>query len=311
MSTLVEQPQIPSEPAGADADWARILVVDDEPMNLEIIAEHLEGFPYKLEFAANGAEAWTQLDASPARFDLVLLDRMMPVMNGMELLARLRADTRFRHLPVVMQTAAAAKEQVAEGLRQGAYYYLTKPFEREVLLAIVDAALEQSRIRRGFLKERLEYSTLTHAEFRFRTLDEAHRLAAFLARLTPQPDQAILGLCELMINAIEHGNLGITYAEKTAFNEAGTWRAEVEHRLALPEYSRQYATAIFRRSEDRLEFVIHDQGRGFDWRQYLEMSPERAYDSHGRGIAMARIVSFASLVFSDSGSTVTASIKLD
>jgi len=291
------------------AECARILVVDDEPMNLEIIGEHLEGSQFELQFASNGEEAWDRLDRAPAQFDLVLLDRMMPVMSGMDLLVKLRKDGRFRHLPVIMQTAAAAKEQVAEGLRQGAYYYLTKPFEREVLLAIVDAALEQSRIHRSFLGERLDYSTLTQAEFRFRTLDEAHRLSAFLARLTPKPDQAILGLCELMINAVEHGNLGISYAEKSAFNEAGTWRAEVERRLGLPEYSGRHATASFRRQADAFEFIITDQGQGFDWREFLDMSPERAYDNHGRGIAMSRIVSFAEVAYSGTGNTVTAIIR--
>jgi len=293
-----------------DQDSARILVVDDEPMNLEIIAEHLESTPYRLDFAGNGAEAWEILDRNSGQFDLVLLDRMMPVMNGMELLVKLGGDARFRNLPVVMQTAAAAKEQVAEGLRQGAYYYLTKPFEREVLLAIVEAALEQSRIRKGFLNERLDYATLTNAEFHFHTLDEAHRLAGFLARLTPQPDQTILGLCELMINAVEHGNLEISYADKSAFNEAGTWRAEVERRLALPRYAERRAMASFRRFDDRLEFVIRDQGKGFDWREYLEMSPDRAYDSHGRGIAMARIVSFSEVAYSGNGNTVTVSVAL-
>jgi len=294
----------------AVAPRARILVVDDEPMNLEIIAEHLDAARYRLEFAANGAEAWDQLDRAPQDFDLVLLDRMMPVMSGMELLVKLGGDARFRHLPVIMQTAAAANEQVAEGLRQGAYYYLTKPFERVVLLAMVEAALEKSRIRLGFLGERLDYSTLTGAEFRFRTLDEAHRLAGFLARLTPQPDQAILGLCELMINAVEHGNLEISYAEKSAYNEAGNWRAEVERRLALPCYAERFATARFRRLAGRLEFEIQDQGRGFAWEEYLEMSTERAYDSHGRGIAMARIVSFDAVSFSGRGNTVTAAILL-
>jgi CheY-like chemotaxis protein len=293
-----------------DADRARILVVDDEPMNLEIIAEHLDETDYHLVFAGNGAQAWELLDRDPAAFHLVLLDRMMPVMSGMELLAKMNGDKRFRHLPVVMQTAAAAKDQVAEGLRQGAYYYLTKPFERVVLLAIVEAALEQSRIRVGFLKERLDYSTLCKAEFRFRSLDEVHRLAGFLARLTPQPDQAILGLCELMINAVEHGNLEITYAEKSAFNEAGTWRQEVERRLRLPQYEKRQAVARFRRFWDRLEFEITDEGRGFDWEEYLDMSPDRAYDSHGRGIAMARIVSFSEVVYSGSGSTVTATVRL-
>ena len=288
---------------------ARILVVDDEPMNLEIIAEHLEGSRYHLAFAGDGAEAWELLDRQPGKFDLVLLDRMMPVMSGMELLQKLKADGRFRHLPVVMQTAAAAKEQVAEGLRQGAYYYLTKPFERVVLLAIVEAALEQTRIRNSLQKDRLDYSTLSSAEFTFRTLEEARRLAGFLARLTAQPDQAVLGLCELMINAIEHGNLEITYAEKSAFNEAGTWRGEVERRLGLPEYETRMARARFRRLPGRLEFEIRDQGRGFDWQQYLEMSPERAYDSHGRGIAMARIVSFSEIKYSGDGNVVTAIVN--
>lgn len=303
--------QTPTEPQadpGAVCGRPRILVVDDEPMNLEIIAEHLDGARYGLEFAGDGAQAWALLDGEPGGFDLVLLDRMMPVMSGMELLKKLKADGRFRHLPVVMQTAAAAKDQVAEGLRQGAYYYLTKPFERVVLLAIVEAALEQSRIRTSLLKDRLDYSTLTSAEFSFRTLEEARRLAGFLARLTAQPDQAVLGLCELMFNAVEHGNLEISYAEKSVFNEAGTWRSEVERRLGLPQYESRQAKAKFRRLPGRLEFEIQDEGCGFDWHQYLEMSPERAYDSHGRGIAMARIVSFSEVNYSGAGNIVTAVI---
>lgn len=307
---IAHEPGADAEASDIDTRNARILVVDDEPMNLEIIAEHLEEANYALEFAANGAEAWDMLNADPARFDLVLLDRMMPVMNGMELLVKLKDDARFRHLPVVMQTAAAAKDQVAEGLRRGAYYYLTKPFERVVLLAIVEAALEQGRIRNGFLNERLDYNTLCNAEFRFRNLEEAQRLAGFLARLTPQPDQAILGLCELMINAVEHGNLEISYAEKSALNEAGTWRAEVNRRLKMPQYAAREVSVAFVRKNDQLEFRIKDEGKGFDWNQYLDMSPDRAYDSHGRGIAMSRIVSFQEVIYSGNGNTVTAVVHI-
>ncbi len=68
-----------------------------------------------------------------------------------------------------------------------------------------------------------------------------------------------------MINAVEHGNLEITYAEKSAFNEAGNWRDEVERRSRLPQYEKRLATAQFRRLPGRLEFEIRDQGRGFDW----------------------------------------------
>lgn len=287
-------------------DCARLLLVDDEPLNLEILAEHLDSPSYATVQAENGLEAWRILDADPEGFDAVLLDRMMPVMNGMELLARLRADPRFAALPVVMQTAAAAKEQVAEGLRQGAYYYLTKPFERDVLLAIVEAALEHRRNRITLADDRVDPRSLVEGAFRFRTLSEARRLAGFLARACPNPDQIVLGLTELMINAVEHGNLGITYREKSLLNESGTWREEVDRRLALPQNAERFATVRLARGAGGIAFTIVDEGPGFDWRGYLDMSPERAFDSHGRGIAMSRMLSFSSVEYSGSGNTVTA-----
>jgi DNA-binding response OmpR family regulator len=289
-------------------DCARLLLVDDEPLNLEILSEHLDSPSYTTVQAENGLEAWNILDADPEGFDAVLLDRMMPVMSGMDLLARLKADARFAGLPVIMQTAAAAKEQVAEGLRQGAYYYLTKPFERDLLLAIVEAALEHRRNRIALVDDRIEPASLIAGSFRFRTLSEARRLAGFLARTCPKPDQTVLGLTELMINAVEHGNLGITYREKSQLNEAGTWREEVERRLAMPQYAARHAIVTLERLEDGIAFTIVDQGAGFDWRGYLEMSPERAFDSHGRGIAMSRMLSFSHLEYSGNGNTVRAVI---
>jgi len=292
------------------SDAARILLVDDEPLNLEILAEHLDSPAYRTEQAENGLVAWEMLDADPDGFDAVLLDRMMPVMNGMELLARMRADSRFVALPIIMQTAAAGKEQVAEGLRHGAYYYLTKPFERDVLLAIVEAALEMRRNRLTLADERFDPRALVEGEFRFRTLGEARRLASFLARACPQPDVTVLGLSELMINAVEHGNLGISYREKSQLNEKGAWRAEVERRLASPENAQRHASVRLARRGDNIVFTIVDQGAGFDWRAYLEMSPERAFDSHGRGIAMSRRLSFAALQYSGNGNTVHATVAL-
>ncbi|MFN0162110.1 MAG: response regulator [Burkholderiales bacterium] len=292
----------------SSADHARLLLVDDEPLNLEILAEHLDDARYVTVQACNGAEAWQMLDADPAGFDLVLLDRMMPVMNGMELLAKVRADVRFAAMPVVMQTAAAAVDQVAEGLRHGAHYYLTKPFEREVLLAIVESALEQRRNRVALLDDRPDPRSIVDAEFEFRTLPEARRLAGFLAGTCPEPGQVVLGLAELMINAIEHGNLGITYREKSDLNERGIWREEVERRLLQPEYAGRRARIKVACGDDGVTFVIKDEGAGFDWQRYLEMDPERAFDSHGRGIAMSRMVSFATLEYSGRGNVVCATV---
>ena len=299
---------LPHELLSADA--ARVLLVDDEPLNLEILAEHLDHARFCIAQAENGLIAWNMLDADPGGFDLVLLDRMMPVMGGMDLLARIKGDARFGALPIVMQTAAAARDQVAEGLRQGAHYYLTKPFEREILLAIVDSALEQRRARLALNDERFDAGLLRAAEFGFRTLRQARRLAAFLARLCPNPDQAVLGLSELMVNAIEHGNLAITYREKSVLNESGGWQVEVMRRLTMPAYAGRVASVRFERAVDTLRFTIADEGAGFDWRAYLEMSPDRAFDTHGRGIAMSRLVSFPDLRYEGRGNIVTVTLPL-
>ena len=102
---------------------------------------------------------------------------------------------------------------------------------------------------------------------------------------------------ELLINAIEHGNLGITYAEKTELVLSGEWFAEVERRLADPIYAEKEAQLTFHAATDAITVNIQDAGHGFDWEQYLELSPERAADVHGRGISAARAMSFDSLEY--------------
>src|SRR5512146_991995 len=107
---------------------ASLIVVDDEPINLEIIGEYLMDTGYRLSLFEDPVKAWKALEANPDEFDLVVMDRMMPRLDGMALLKLIKGDSRTRHLPVIMQTAAGSPDQVSEGLAAGAYYYLTKPF---------------------------------------------------------------------------------------------------------------------------------------------------------------------------------------
>lgn len=125
----------------------RVLVVDDEQLNLFIIEEFLAQEDIELEMHSNPLEAWASLSAPDSDFSLVVLDRMMPELDGMELLRRMKREARFADIPVIMQTAASSPDQVREGLEAGAYYYLTKPYEPEALISIVRAALEDRRGR--------------------------------------------------------------------------------------------------------------------------------------------------------------------
>lgn len=290
----------------------RLLVVDDEPFNLEIISEYFDGLGFDIDTAENGEEAWALLNET-GPYSAIILDRMMPVLDGMGLLKRVKSDERLQSLPVIMQTAAGTPDQVQEGLSAGAYYYLVKPFERESLLTIVRGALADNEAREALQQKLAEHGStlqlMTSAEFSLRTVEEAGALAALLAQASPKPESAVLGLSELLVNAVEHGNLGISYREKSALRHEDRWAEEVVRRLALTENAAKRVRAVLARDEAGVSIRICDEGEGFDWREYLEFSPERAFDPNGRGIALAKMTSFDSLEYSGCGNTVVVTIK--
>ncbi len=122
----------------------RILVVDDEEAIREIVCSMLNAARYQCRPAASGLEALALLK-SGAEFDLVLSDLLMPDLNGLELLERTKEE--FPDLPVIMVTAMHDISIALDALRNGAYDYLLKPFEREQLLATVGRALENRRLK--------------------------------------------------------------------------------------------------------------------------------------------------------------------
>lgn len=290
----------------------RVLVVDDEQLNLFIIEEFLEQEAVALDLQTDPLAAWERLQAPDSDYSLVVLDRMMPGLDGLELLRRMKSEARFADIPVIMQTAASSPDQVREGLAAGAYYYLTKPYEPEALISIVRVALEDRRSRQQLRHRvaRLEEAEklLTAVEYRFVSLDDVAKLVPVLAAFCPAPEAVAPGLSDLMVNAVEHGNLGITYKEKALLKWEGDWEAEVARRLALPHLRERSGRVRCERFPDRVVFTITDQGDGFDWRKYLSFDPERAFDPNGRGIAMARMMSFTDLEYRDKGNVVVATV---
>lgn len=292
----------------------RLLIVDDEPFNLEIIGEYLDGQGYELTMARDGVEAWEYLENAEIDFDLLVLDRMMPRLDGMELLRRVRRTPRLSGLPVIMQTAAATPDQVREGLQAGARYYLTKPYEPDALLAIVKSALEEAHRTREIRLQaegmRRAMAALRRAEFEFSTLGQATELASLASLVSPEPENIVMGLSELMINAVEHGNLGISYAEKSRLRLEDCWQEEVERRLLLPEYADRRARLLIECGDEAVRYTVSDDGAGFDFARYLDFDPGRAFDPNGRGIAMARQLCFRSLEYKGCGNVVTATVEL-
>ena len=121
---------------------SRILVVEDERHLADGLRYNLEAERYDVEIVDNGEEALAQLDAEPARYDLVILDVMLPGIDGFGVAAELRRKRRF--VPVLMLTARGRSEDVLRGFEAGADDYLPKPFELPILLSRVNGLLRRT-----------------------------------------------------------------------------------------------------------------------------------------------------------------------
>jgi hypothetical protein len=214
-----------------------------------------------------------------------------------------------------MLSGAGAPDDVRDGLDHGVFYYLAKPWDDRVLASVVASALRESAMRQHMMHDvarcRESFALLDTARFHYRTPDEAEGLACLLANAFPSPDRVVSGLVELMMNAIEHGNLAIGYEEKTQLLAEHRWRETITERLAQTEHASKQVELVLQRQAQGVFVQITDQGEGFDWKPYLTLDYSRGSKSHGRGIAHARMVSFDQVIFNKSGNRVTAMVHFE
>ena len=177
--------------AGA-GDRAIILVVDDDAGNRDVLARRLQREGYRVVSAPDGQRALDTIGASPV--DLVLLDVMMPGLDGYEVLRRLKADPALRSVPVLMISALDEMQSVVRCIELGAEDYLAKPFDPVLLRARIGACLEKKRLHDAEARLRLELEEWT------RTLErrvqeqvaQLERLGRLKRFFSPQLAEAIV-----------------------------------------------------------------------------------------------------------------------
>jgi len=182
---------------------SRILVVDDITKNLQVVGTVLRNQGYKVMAAASGAEALkcvrTQLP------DLILLDLMMPEMDGLEVCRRLKSDSTTSQVPVIFLTASNEMEHLVNGFGVGAVDYVTKPFNPPELLARVRTHLE-----------------LKHARERLREMnEEKNEFMGIAAHDLRNPLGAITGYAEILIEEMESLQPSVPEPGARAVREAG------------------------------------------------------------------------------------------
>jgi len=137
---MVEPPS--GEPNIADS---RILVVDDNPQNLELIVAYLEGLGCRIDTATDGPETLEMVQRED--YDLILLDIMMPKMSGFEVCPKLKSDPKTRDIPVIMVTALNELGDIERAVASGTDDFVSKPVNRLELLTRVKSLLRVSHLK--------------------------------------------------------------------------------------------------------------------------------------------------------------------
>jgi class 3 adenylate cyclase len=165
---------------------SRILIVDDEPFNLDLLEQELMEHGYLIEKAVNGLDALEK--TATFRPDVILLDFMMPKMNGLEVVQRLKHSDAYKSIPVILLTARATQEEKVAGLDAGADDYVTKPFDGFELLARVRAMLRIKQLHDAL--DKLNRSLTDEVN---RQVAELRRMERLKRYLSPQIAESVTG----------------------------------------------------------------------------------------------------------------------
>jgi adenylate cyclase len=243
----------------------RILAVDDIPNNLEILRIRLEAEGYEVITAADGEQALARMsDSEP---DLVLLDIMMPKLDGIGVLKRFRQENPTRFVPVILLTAKGDTRDIVEGLEAGGDEYLTKPFDHAALIARVRSLLRVKVLHDTVqqqatqLKEQSEQLASWNQLLEKRVaeqmaeLDRVHRLERFLA---PQIAKMIASSDKLEAALASHRReVTVLFCDLRGFTSFTEISDPEEVMAVLREYHENVGELIFR-YEGTLERFLGD-----------------------------------------------------
>lgn len=234
-----------------------ILIVDDNQDNRDILQARLTSQDYATAVAVNGAEALAQVEALEP--DLILLDVMMPELDGLEVSRRLRANPALPFIPIVLVTAKAAVEDVVAGLEAGADDYLTKPVEHAALLARVRSMLRIKALQDEVEAQRAELAAwnLTLQKRVDEQVQEIERIGRLRRFLAPQVADLLMsqgGEAQLESHRAEVTVLFTDLRGFTAFAE----RAEPKRVMAALAAYHELAGPLINRYEGTLERFLGD-----------------------------------------------------
>jgi CheY-like chemotaxis protein len=284
-----------------------VLVVDDEGHIRSVVREYLSAVGIEVTCASGGEEALEVFMLE--RPTVVLTDVRMPGMDGIELLGTIK--DLCPATAVIVMTGVAGEHSAVKILRAGAAYYIRKPFALADLERLVRKCLSWFE---PDMDTESAYPFLEQESLGFRVSNDLAAVTPVVQFLWRRSRRATgdafaipfrCGLEEVVINAIEHGNLGIRFEEKARALAKNSYWELVGERAAQPEYRDRAVRLEYVRDRKGIRCRVTDEGDGFDWRKWCR--PGRVDElpgANGRGIFLARI-HFDGLSYNEAGNEAT------
>lgn len=264
--------------------------------------------------ASSAHEGLQVLRDHGASISCIVMSYFLPDMEGVEFLRTIKRNLDWNYIPTLVITSDINENNLVESVNAGAFYYLERPFGDDVFVSVMNKALKDYTTYLFYLSkaQNVHIARLVDSgRFRFQTFKEGYEVADWLASLClgRARDDIVVGFIELLINAVEHGNLEVGYEEKTAMMKEGDYLNRLVERLAEPKYRDRYVTVEFHREHKELVVNITDEGKGFDSAKYMVMDKSRLFHSHGKGILMAKNLYFSELEYNEKGNSVTVRVS--
>lgn len=284
----------------------RILVVEDEPVVRALLCEFLRKNGFDVLEAKDG-ERGVELYRL-AHPQLILTDIMLPGLNGLDLLNEVKSDGD--QTIVILMTGYGNEEFLLKALRGGATNYFAKPFDYAELLAFIRSVFRH-RTEPDYQFLYTDSLMRENKEFTFGTGNAdihtiVNQLVLNLRLIADEPELTNLrvGLQEMVDNAVEHGNLGFTYEEKSAGIANGTFGEQVQNRLHDKKYAGRHIHVSQNLSSSGFLATIEDEGEGFDWRALPDPTADSLLSYNGRGIFLTKIY-YDEVIYNERGNSVT------
>jgi len=267
---------------------ARILVIEVESVPEKVLIEELRRKGHEVLFARGGAEGLHAFGKD--RPEIVMTDVSNGGSRGFEVLRQIKnLDPEAR---IVVLTEEIRQGQPVGGLRGYTVNYLKKPVTPWELSEVIDklVGIASAETNTRFVLKESKRIVMDNRIDKIWGVVNQLLICAENVCEKAEIQELALGLYEIIINAIEHGSLEITFEEKRQAIEANTYEGLLKDRLSNPVYSRRRVTIDYRMVPGELHFVIRDEGKGFNWRTLPCSDPlSNLFNPCGRGIFLARI----------------------